>query len=282
MAFRLRVSRVEDLLRDVLRHNLVEHVVRGQRQRLLVHEQTFRQQSVQIMRRHNVVLSSGGEWAKEGRFVEWQVNFINQSVMPSPSSRLVYCHLLVCAARQEEAEQLQRLQPDQLAFGGEQLENGPHAVLHVERGHHRAGVLGHQRDEHLQHVVQVLVLVHCRQVVENALQLVLLHPVADHNQLLEEQQNVRTNGQDVLLRRPWTVQALGHDATLRSRIHDPVVELERVHRLQDRADPAHIAVDLRVAEELGGQVGVEARLHVGRRVDPQRGIEEDMVQQLPR
>lgn len=55
-----------------------------------------------------------------------------------------------------------------------------------------------------------------------------------------------------------------------------------MHRLEDRAHPPHIAVDLRVRQELGGQVGVQPRLDIRRRVDPQRWIEEDMVQQLPR
>lgn len=186
------------------------------------------------------------------------------------------------AARQEEAEQLERLQTNQLALGGQQLENGSNAVFDVERRHHRARVLGHQGDEHLQDIVQVLVLVHRRQVVEDALQLVLLHPVPDHNQLLEEQQDVRPNGQDVFLGGPRPIQPLGHDAALWPRIHNPVVELERVHGLQNGADASHIAVDLRVAEELGGQVGVETGLHIGRRVDPQGRVEEDMVQQLPR
>ena len=155
-------------------------------------------------------------------------------------------------------------------------------MLDVERRHHGAGMLRHQRDEHLQDVMQVLVLVHRRQVVQDALQLVLLHTVADHYQLLEEQQNVRAYRQNVLLGRSGAIESLGHDAALGTWIHNPVVELERVHGLQDGANASHIAVDLRVAEELGGQVGVETRLHVGRRVDPQGGIEEDMVQQLPR
>lgn len=55
-----------------------------------------------------------------------------------------------------------------------------------------------------------------------------------------------------------------------------------MHGLQNGAHASHIAVDLGVGEELGGQIRVEARLHIGRRVDPQGRIEEDMVQQLPR
>lgn len=65
MAFRLRVPGVEDLLRDVLRHYLVQHVVRGQRQRLLVHQQPFGQQRVQVVRRHDVVLAPAEEEEEE-------------------------------------------------------------------------------------------------------------------------------------------------------------------------------------------------------------------------
>lgn len=79
-----------------------------------------------------------------------------------------------------------------------------------------------------------------------------------------------------------SVQTLRRDAALLARIHYPIVELERMHRLQNGADTSHIAVDLRVAKELGGQVGVEARLNGGRCVDPKRWIEEDVVEQLPR
>ena len=41
-------------------------------------------------------------------------------------------------------------------------------------------------------------------------------------------------------------------------------------------------VDLCVGQELGGQVRVEACLDGSRSVDPQRWVEEHMVQQLPR
>lgn len=62
------------------------------------------------------------------------------------------------AARQEEPEQLEGLQPDELTLGRQQLEDAAHAVLHIEGRYHGAGMLRHQRDEHLQHIVQVLVL----------------------------------------------------------------------------------------------------------------------------
>lgn len=54
-----------------------------------------------------------------------------------------------------------------------------------------------------------------------------------------------------------------------------------MYGLQDRADSPHAAVDVRVSQEVSGQVAVEPGLDRGRRVDPQRGIEEDVVQELP-
>jgi len=62
VTLRFRMSCVQDLLRDVLRHNLVEDIVCGQGERLLIEEQSFRQQCVQIVWRHHVVLAS--EWEK--------------------------------------------------------------------------------------------------------------------------------------------------------------------------------------------------------------------------
>lgn len=55
-----------------------------------------------------------------------------------------------------------------------------------------------------------------------------------------------------------------------------------MHGLQHGADAAHAAVYVRVREEVSGQVAVQARLHRGRRVDPQRGVEQNVIQQLPR
>lgn len=77
-------------------------------------------------------------------------------------------------------------------------------------------------------------------------------------------------------------QSLWYDATLRTRIHNPIVVFKCVHCLQYGANTSHIAVDLRIAEEFRCQVGVQARLHIGWRVDPQRRIEEHMIEQLPR
>ena len=64
------------------------------------------------------------------------------------------------------------------------------------------------------------------------------------------------------------------------RIDDPVVVLEGVHGLQDGGHPPHVGVDPGVRQELRGQVGVELGLHCGRGVDPQRWVEETVVQEL--
>lgn len=62
------------------------------------------------------------------------------------------------ASAQEKPQQLEGLQSNELTLGSQQLEDGPHPSLGVERRHHRAGVLRHQRDQHLQHIVEVLIL----------------------------------------------------------------------------------------------------------------------------
>ena len=53
---------------------------------------------------------------------------------------------------------------------------------------------------------------------------------------------------------------LGRDSGEVLRVGDPVVVLERVHRLQDGGDAPHVRVDLRVRQELRGQVRVELHL----------------------
>ena len=57
---------------------------------------------------------------------------------------------------------------------------------------------------------------------------------------------------------------LGGDPGEVLRVGDPVVVLERVHRLQDGRDAPHVRVDLRVRQELRGQVRVELHLRVAR------------------
>jgi hypothetical protein len=52
------MSSVEDLLTDVLRHDFEQNVVRRQSQRVLVKQQTFGQERVQVMRAHNVIFPS--------------------------------------------------------------------------------------------------------------------------------------------------------------------------------------------------------------------------------
>ena len=49
----------------------------------------------------------------------------------------------------------------------------------------------HQLDQHGEDVPQVPVLVHRGQVVEDGLELVLLHPGSDHDQLLDKVQDKR-------------------------------------------------------------------------------------------
>lgn len=44
-------------------------------------------------------------------------------------------------------------------------------------------------------------------------------------------------------------QSLRGDAAFGAWIHDPVVVFERVNGLQDGANAAHIAVDLRITQE---------------------------------
>lgn len=55
-----------------------------------------------------------------------------------------------------------------------------------------------------------------------------------------------------------------------------------MHRLQNSADASNVTVDLSVAQELGGQIRVQTGLHICRRINPQRRIEQHMVEQLPR
>lgn len=48
-------------------------------------------------------------------------------------------------------------------------------------------------------------LMHGGQIVEYALQFILLDAIADHNELLEEQQDIGAYSQDVLLSRSRTI-----------------------------------------------------------------------------
>lgn len=73
-------------------------------------------------------------------------------------------------------------------------------------------------------------------------------------------------------------QAFRHDAALIPRVHHPVVVLERVHGLQYGGHPSHVRVDLRVREELGGQVRVQPGLHVRGRVYPQARVEQYVIE----
>ena len=66
----------------------------------------------------------------------------------------------------------------------------------------------HQLDEHGEYVSEVAVLLDRGQVVEDALELVLLHPRPDHHELLDKVEDVGPDGHDVLLRWSSDVQAL--------------------------------------------------------------------------
>ena len=154
--------------------------------------------------------------------------------------------------------------------------------LRVEGRHQAGGVVIHQLDQHGQHVPEVPVLLDRGQVVQDALQLVLLHPRPDHDELLDKVEDVGPDGDDVRLTGPGDVEPLGRDAAVLAGagLDDPVVGLEGVHGLQHGGHPPHVAVDLRVGQELGRQVVVQPYLHRGRGVDPQTGIEQTVIQQL--
>lgn len=77
----------------------------------------------------------------------------------------VQIYVLVRAARQKESQQFERLQANQLTFGGQQFEYGANALFDIECRHHGAGMFGHQWYQHLQDVMQILVFVHSRQIV---------------------------------------------------------------------------------------------------------------------
>lgn len=81
-----------------------------------------------------------------------------------------------------------------------------------------------------------------------------------------------------LFRSSLLTKSLGSDSTLRSRIGDPVIVLERVHRLQYCGDSPYVRIYLRVTEELCGQVRIKPGLHRSRRIYPQSGIKKDVVQ----
>ena len=53
-----------------------------------------------------------------------------------------------------------------------------------------------------------------------------------------------------------------------------------MHCLKHRWDSSHVRIDLRVCQELRGQVAVQPDLHLGGGVDPQAGVEQAVVEQL--
>lgn len=55
MRFWLRVSRVQNLLTNVLSHNFVQNIIGWQRKTIFVQQKPLSQQSVEIVRTHDVV-----------------------------------------------------------------------------------------------------------------------------------------------------------------------------------------------------------------------------------
>jgi len=123
---------------------------------------------------------------------------------------------------------------------------------------------------------------HGGEVVQDTLQFIIFDPIANHYQLFQEQQYVGTNCQNILLRGTRSINSFWCDATLGTWIGYPVIVLERVDSLEHSRHTPHGRVDLCIGQELSGQVGVEACLDGSRSVDPQRWVEEHVVQQLPR
>ena len=118
---------------------------------------------------------------------------------------------LVRGTGQEEAEDLERHQPSGLTGRSDQLKNGADALFGVESRDHGGRELGQEGHQQLQDVVDVIVFVHGGQVVEDALQFVLLAALAHHGELFEEEQDEGADAEDVLLRGPDAVQTLGRD-----------------------------------------------------------------------
>ena len=100
------------------------------------------------------------------------------------------------------------LQPYRFVAGCQQLENGFDASLAVEGRDHRLGVFGHEGDEELKDVLDVVVLVHRVQEVEHRLQLVVENPVTFEDQLLHVEEDEGAQCQDLVRRRSRPVQTL--------------------------------------------------------------------------
>lgn len=64
------------------------------------------------------------------------------------------------------------------------------------------------------------------------------------------------------------------------RIGHPIVVFERVNGLYDRAYATYVHVDVQVVDEFGRQVWVQFCLNLYGTVDPNRRIEQNMIEQL--
>ena len=112
-----RVPRADNLLSYLLSQNLVEDVIGGQSERLLVKGQSVGQEHVEVVRSHDVIFA------------------------------------LVRRTGQEEAKNLESHEPCRLAGRGNQLEDGTHSLLSVEGRYHGSGEFRQQRHEQLKHVL---------------------------------------------------------------------------------------------------------------------------------
>lgn len=52
---------------------------------------------------------------------------------------------------------------------------------------------------------KMLYLVHCCEIVENALKFIVLHSISNHDELFQKQQDVSSDGKNVFLLRSWSV-----------------------------------------------------------------------------
>ena len=73
------------------------------------------------------------------------------------------------------------LKSNRLVTRREQLENSFDSPLAVEGGNHRFGMLGHEGDQELKDVLDVVVLVNRVKEIEHGLQFVIEHSIAFEN-----------------------------------------------------------------------------------------------------
>ena len=84
------MSRVQNMLANMFRHNLVQDIVRWEKQSFFVQQHSLRKQSIKIVRTHHVVFSS-----------EIKQMIFNKNIQIFYGDMR---YLLVCAATQEKSE----------------------------------------------------------------------------------------------------------------------------------------------------------------------------------